>query len=112
MARPSPRSRSRRRGAGRRSRNRSSRTRRRPRSMRPPQKNVMRLRSATLVLLLLAAVAACRKPGDVGAQGTPRPGSQEVVVYSSADKEFSELIFKAYEAKSGVKVLPVYDTEE
>ena len=31
---------------------------------------------------------------------------------SSADKEFAELIFRAYEQKTGVKVLPLYDTEE
>ena len=37
---------------------------------------------------------------------------RSVVVYSSADKEFAELIFRAYEAKTGVKVLPLYDTEE
>jgi iron(III) transport system substrate-binding protein len=35
-----------------------------------------------------------------------------VVVYCSADKEFAEPIFRAYESKSGVKVLPLYDTEE
>jgi iron(III) transport system substrate-binding protein len=34
------------------------------------------------------------------------------VVYCSADKEFAELIFAAYQAKTGVKVLPLYDTEE
>jgi iron(III) transport system substrate-binding protein len=34
------------------------------------------------------------------------------VVYCSADKEFAELIFRAYEQKTGVKVLPLYDTEE
>lgn len=39
-------------------------------------------------------------------------GERSVVVYSSADKEFAELIFRAYEAKTGVKVLPLYDTEE
>jgi iron(III) transport system substrate-binding protein len=33
-------------------------------------------------------------------------------VYCSADKEFAELVFHAYEAKTGVKVLPLYDTEE
>jgi iron(III) transport system substrate-binding protein len=33
-------------------------------------------------------------------------------VYCSADKEFAELIFKAYEAKTGTNVLPLYDTEE
>jgi hypothetical protein len=39
-------------------------------------------------------------------------GDRTVVVYSSADKEFVELIFRAYEQKTGVKVLPLYDTEE
>jgi iron(III) transport system substrate-binding protein len=33
-------------------------------------------------------------------------------VYCSADKEFAELVFHAYEAKTGVKILPLYDTEE
>src|SRR4051812_23144752 len=37
---------------------------------------------------------------------------QSVVVYCSADKEFAELVFRAYEVKTGVKVLPLYDTEE
>ena len=35
-----------------------------------------------------------------------------VVVYCSADKEFAEPVFRAYEAKTGVKVLALYDTEE
>src|SRR5262249_7986528 len=39
-------------------------------------------------------------------------GDRSVVVYSSADKEFAELIFRAYEQKTGAKVLPLYDTEE
>jgi iron(III) transport system substrate-binding protein len=39
-------------------------------------------------------------------------GDRTVVVYSSADKEFAELIFRAYEQKTGVNVLPLYDTEE
>jgi iron(III) transport system substrate-binding protein len=59
----------------------------------------------------LAVLAGCR--------GGPRPesalspaGDRTVVVYSSTDKEFSELIFRAYEQKTGVKVLPLYDTEE
>jgi iron(III) transport system substrate-binding protein len=33
-------------------------------------------------------------------------------VYSSADKEFADLIFRAYEQMTDVKVLPLYDTEE
>jgi iron(III) transport system substrate-binding protein len=41
-----------------------------------------------------------------------RHGTVSVVVYCSADKEFAEPIFRAYEKKTGVKVLPLYDTEE
>ncbi len=57
--------------------------------------------------------------GLAGGRGGPRPesaaspaGERTVVVYSSTDKEFSELIFRAYAQKTGVKVLPLYDTEE
>src|SRR5215212_2341657 len=57
-------------------------------------------RSAALLLMIAAAVACSR-------QGQP-----SVVVYCSADKEFAEPVFRAYEAKTGVKVLPLYDTEE
>jgi iron(III) transport system substrate-binding protein len=46
-------------------------------------------------------------------RGERRPnGAGTVVVYCSADKEFAEQVFKAYEARTGVKVLPLYDTEE
>ena len=45
-----------------------------------------------------------------GGRASPSPGGGEaassVVVYCSADKEFAELIFRAYEAKTGAKVLP------
>jgi len=59
----------------------------------------------------LGAVAGCR--GGPSREPAASPGGDRtVVVYSSADKEFAELIFKAYEQKTGVKVLPLYDTEE
>src|SRR6266498_4740157 len=68
----------------------------------------------TAVLGLAAAViafVACRphEATDRTASTEPR---RSVVVYSSADKEFAELIFAAYEKGTGTKVLPVYDTEE
>jgi iron(III) transport system substrate-binding protein len=66
------------------------------------------VKSLGVVALALLAIA-CGKSGD-NASSTQSAGS--VVVYCSADKEFAELIFKAYEAKTGVKVLPLYDTEE
>jgi iron(III) transport system substrate-binding protein len=52
-------------------------------------------------------------PRDRDSQ-SPRGGkaAQSVVVYCSADKEFAELVFHAYEAKTGIKILPLYDTEE
>ncbi len=43
--------------------------------------------------------------------GSPR-GAQEVVVYTSEDQVFSEPILKAFEAKTGITVRAVYDTEE
>jgi iron(III) transport system substrate-binding protein len=65
-----------------------------------------------LVVSLVAGASAiaCGRgapPTDGGQAGT-----RTVVVYSSADKEFAELIFRAYETRAGVKVLPLYDTEE
>jgi iron(III) transport system substrate-binding protein len=61
------------------------------------------------VVALALLTTACGKPSEKAAS-TESTGS--VVVYCSADKEFAELVFKAYEAKTGVKVLPLYDTEE
>jgi iron(III) transport system substrate-binding protein len=62
-----------------------------------------------LVSCLAALVAvACRR--DTGAPSGS--GGDAAVVYCSADKEFAEQIFKAYETRTGRKVLPLYDTEE
>lgn len=60
---------------------------------------------------LIATVSCGRRNSD---SQSPRSGeaAQSVVVYCSADKEFAELVFHAYEAKTGVKILPLYDTEE
>jgi iron(III) transport system substrate-binding protein len=62
----------------------------------------------------LAIVIACVScgPREGGATSPRSGGDASVVVYCSADKEFAELIFRAYEQKTGVKVLPLYDTEE
>jgi iron(III) transport system substrate-binding protein len=59
----------------------------------------------------LVMAAGCQNSQPPIASGG-QAGDRTVVVYSSADKEFAELIFRAYEQKSGVKVLPLYDTEE
>ena len=69
---------------------------------------VGRWRRVTCLVLALAA-GACRGESR---QTQPDKGGGSVVVHSSADKEFAELIFRAYEQKTGVGVLPLYDTEE
>lgn len=74
---------------------------------------LMRKAALLLGVLLVVAGAACRRSGPAGQdQNHPNAGSRSVVVYCSADKEFAELVFAAYEKKTGVRVLPVYDTEE
>jgi len=65
----------------------------------------------TLALLTVAIVFGCGRKESSGNE-SKTSGERSVVVYSSADKEFAELIFRAYEQKTGVKVLPLYDTEE
>jgi len=67
-------------------------------------------RAAGLVTLLV--LGGCGRDPVPEAAPTGGPAARSVVVYSSADKEFAELIFRAYEQKTGVKVLPLYDTEE
>ena len=67
-----------------------------------------------LVTLAFSAVVigvGCRSTQSP-ANSAEKSADRSVVVYSSADKEFAELIFRAYEQKTGVKVLPLYDTEE
>jgi len=63
------------------------------------------------LFVALAALAGCRGGPSRESAASPA-GDRTVVVYSSTDKEFAELIFHAYEQKTGVRVLPLYDTEE
>lgn len=63
--------------------------------------------------VIIVACVSCGRRDRESASATPSGDpAPSVVVYCSADKEFAELIFRAYEAKTGVKVLPLYDTEE
>lgn len=64
-----------------------------------------------ITLCVLVMAAGCQ-PSQPPANSGGSASGRVVVVYSSADKEFAELIFRAYERKTGVKVLPLYDTEE
>ena len=63
-----------------------------------------RLGVAILVVGLTAA-GACRQSG-------PGDQARTVTIYVSTDRVFSEPVLRDYERRSGVKVNPVYDTEE
>src|SRR5215207_5756212 len=69
-----------------------------------------RSRRLLLVLGASAVWVACGRRGDApaGAENGPRT----VTVYVSTDRVFSEPVLRQYEQRSGVKVNPVYDTEE
>src|SRR5687767_6945615 len=58
-----------------------------------------------MVILALAG-GACR-----GSDSTTTDG-RTVTIYVSTDRVFSEPVLREYERRSGVKVSPVYDTEE
>jgi iron(III) transport system substrate-binding protein len=64
---------------------------------------------ASLLAVVVAAVSCGPRQGD---SSRTEDAASSVVVYCSADKEFAELIFRAYEAKTGAKILSLYDTEE
>lgn len=56
----------------------------------------------TLALLSLALFAGC---------GRASGKAQKVVVYTALDRGFSEPILKEFEKKTGIEVVPKYDTE-
>ena len=61
-----------------------------------------------LVSILIAALVAgaCGQFDPTGSDG------RSVTIYVSTDRVFSEPVLREYERRSGVKVNPVYDTEE
>jgi iron(III) transport system substrate-binding protein len=63
------------------------------------------------VIVALAAVAVASLAGCASAATSPSGAPGEVVVYTSVDQVFAEPVFKAFEAKTGVKVRAVYDAE-
>lgn len=65
-----------------------------------------RVRRLVSVLILAVATTACRTPESRGVE------TRAVTVYVSTDRVFSEPVLREYERRSGVKVNPVYDTEE
>lgn len=60
-----------------------------------------------LFLVLIVAAGACGRSGSTG-----DGGARTVTIYVSTDRVFSEPVLREYERRSGVKVNPVYDTEE
>jgi len=57
-------------------------------------------KSLVFILIILCALLAsgCNK-------------GETVVVYTSVDRHYSEVVFNEFEERTGIKVLPVYDTE-
>ncbi len=62
--------------------------------------------------LLLVAVTLAACGGQPKTANNSPSATNEVTVYVSTDRVFSEPILKAYEQKTSVKVYAVYDTEE
>ena len=73
--------------------------------------NVIAWAARSFLIGLLVFAAACQRQSGTESRDTNK-GSEEVTVYVSTDRVFSEPILKAYEQKTGVKVNAVYDTEE
>jgi iron(III) transport system substrate-binding protein len=63
-----------------------------------------------VALCSLAALLGCERRTEAPA-GSGN-GQRSVTVYVSTDRVFSEPVLRQYEQRSGVKVNPVYDTEE
>jgi iron(III) transport system substrate-binding protein len=75
----------------------------------------MRKITTRAILPFLAGLAlflvACQRQSDTESPGANRK-ADEVTIYVSTDRVFSEPILKAYEQKTGAKVNAAYDTEE
>jgi ABC-type glycerol-3-phosphate transport system substrate-binding protein len=69
-----------------------------------------------LIILLTAGatlfIAGCGSRQTADGSDKTDLAAKEITVYVSTDRVFSELILKAFEKKTGVKVNAVYDTEE
>ena len=61
-------------------------------------------------LLLSILLVGCG--GQPNTAGKPTSTANEVTIYVSTDRVFSEPILKGYQQKTGIKVNAVYDTEE
>ena len=63
-------------------------------------------RIALSILILTVVAGACGRSDSTGSAG------RTVTIYVSTDRVFSEPVLREYERRFGVKVNPVYDTEE
>ncbi len=61
--------------------------------------------------LLLAACSSSDEQTVSDNSAAEANPAREVVVYTALDRQFSEPILKAFEEKTGITVMPVYDTE-
>jgi iron(III) transport system substrate-binding protein len=61
--------------------------------------------------LIVSVVVLALGAGACGTESPPSEG-RTVTIYVSTDRVFSEPVLREYERRSGVKVNPVYDTEE
>jgi iron(III) transport system substrate-binding protein len=61
--------------------------------------------AVAILILAVTTAGACR-------QSDPGDEARTVTIYVSTDRVFSEPVLREYERRSGVKVNPVYDTEE
>jgi iron(III) transport system substrate-binding protein len=68
-------------------------------------------RPVTAVLGTLLLAAACRGRSDAPGGSATQP-ARTVTIYVSTDRVFSEPVLREYERRVGVKVNPIYDTEE
>ncbi|MBX6315477.1 MAG: extracellular solute-binding protein [Isosphaeraceae bacterium] len=69
----------------------------------------MTMRSRLFIPMTLLVLAGCSTRPE---GGTSAPaGADQVVVYSAQDQEFARPLLEAYEKRTGVEVVPKFDTE-
>ena len=66
-------------------------------------------KGAWTICLVMCSMLACLALVDV--TGCAKQSQPEVVVYTALDEMFSKPILDAFEKKTGIKALPVFDTE-
>src|SRR5918996_198707 len=64
------------------------------------------------VRLIVSIIVLALGGSACGRSESPASEGRTVTIYVSTDRVFSEPVLREYERRSGVKVNPVYDTEE